>query len=277
MEKLSNSKALSKGAWMIRWRPWLSFVFLLIAAIYAGYKEFLDINILLVVMGSLALILMLMTMRAIPNWKKNVLLNAENPKLVLEKARNTFLKRPIVEKSALWKLGELKEFRTEYDLQIQKVREQMLAKAGEIYESKSGISVHQSLGSSLIITLVMTFLILLSILWFRFTEDVTQKTIASGILLIAIVFLVISVKSFFKRNASVLIINKTGITIEKQNYGWDQIAYIDVEAGDALVYQIHRQEKNSFSVVDLSRTPEEIDQAVTHFYNQAQKGLNKNV
>ena len=268
MEELKNNKnVLNRGSWIIRWRSVTVIILAAAAGGYIVYEKWLEYLPVLIGFASICLIMFLISLRSVAVWKSRHLILAENPKEVWEKARLSFLRTSIMEAMSLWKFGERREFHRQYDERIKEMRALMKERGEELYAEKDELHVHKAFGASVVIMVLLLILLLGSLLWFRYRDDVTERILSAVIFIVAIVLLVIQVQVVLKRNKDVIRINKHGLKFKAGFVPWSEVTYIDVEAGKNLVYQQRGHDEERVDLSSLSRTPHEIDEAIMYFRN----------
>jgi len=265
MEYKNNKNIMNKGSWMIRWRPLTLIVLTAGIGGYLIYQSWLDYVTVIIGFAAACLLFFLISLRAVANWKSKHLILAENPKEVWERARHSFLSISILEAMTLWGIGEKREFHRQYDLRMEELRKTKMEHGQEAFSSKDQVHIHRAFGSSVFVMVFLLLLILASLMWFRYREDVTEKVMASALFIVSIVLFVIQLQVVFKRNKDVLRINKHGLRLKTAFIPWSEITHIDVEAGKTLVYEERGKSKQTLDVSNLSRTAQEIDEAVLYY------------
>jgi len=267
MKYKKNSDVISRGNWKLRWRPRLLILLSATVLGYAFYESVIDITIGGIILTACLILILISTLRSVARWKRNWVVKAENPKEVLEIARSSFLKSSILERLTLWAIGERKEFHRIFDSRMVEFKEALKAKGKEHFASRPELTIHKSFGSNVVWAFTMLLLLMVGLVWFRYREDITEKLIALSLFIVSLALFIFFVAKVIKRNKNLIQINRHGIDIEGEHYAWNQLEYIDVEAGKNLVYKKRGKDKESFDLVDLSQSSQSIHEAIL-FYQQ---------
>jgi len=144
MEYKKNSDVTGRGSWKLRWRPRLIILFSLGILAYALFEAWIDPMLAGIIWGVILILVSISILRAVAIWKSKWLVKAENPKEVIELARESYL-NTFIERMTLWGWGERKQFHKVYDERMIEVIKTLQAQGKEQFSSQTELTIHKSL------------------------------------------------------------------------------------------------------------------------------------
>ncbi|MCB9246825.1 MAG: hypothetical protein H6606_10395 [Flavobacteriales bacterium] len=210
-------------------------------------------------------ILLIISLRSVAVWKNKVLLNAENPKEVLGRARRSFLKSNYLERFTIWTPGQHVSFQDAYESRMREVRKGMLEHGAELYDGRKKLHIHTAMGVVPAWLLISVSGIVATLVWFRYRPDVTERVVAALLFLSFLFLAVAMIRSFLKRNKDIILLDRHGIRVDGTHYPWQDLMLVDVDAGQDLVLKLRNGETQRRSVRGLSLSPAEIEEAALYF------------
>lgn len=263
---VSNDKAYRKGLFSVRIWPMLLFILISGGLVYLTFLDYLKHSIALYLIAAVGLLSLLRSLYAIGKWKKWMVLNADDPKITLEKARNSFIKSKLFENLAFMGSASKAEFLNTYDERMSAIRVAKLDAASLKFDANDKISVHQKLTSTSRL-LVFEFIVAISVaLLFFYQEDLTIRLIAGALFIISLMGIYYTLKTLWKKNKTVLEVSQRGIRIDNMYYGWGELEIVDIVKGDTLIYRPKGKEQKERRVDQLSLPADYLDELIL-FYN----------
>ena len=276
MEDKKNSDVTGRGNWKLRWRPRLIILFSLGILAYALFEAWIDPMLAGIIWGVILILVSISILRAVAIWKSKWLVKAENPKEVIELARESYL-NTFIERMTLWGWGERKQFHKVYDERMIEVIKTLQAQGKEQFSSQTELTIHKSFGNLIIWSFTMLLFLMGAMLWFRYRVDHTEKIIAAALFMVSLSFLIAFISRISKRNKNIIQLNRHGVRIQGEHYAWSDLDIIDVEAGKHLIYQKRDGEKEVLELDGLSKSGQSIQEAILYFKQILNKETEENV
>ena len=266
--KTSVAKSYRRGLWSVRVFPIFFLVLWSAGAIYLAFDGYITYTLSLYAIGLMAVLSFLWSQYQLGKWKMWMVENAENPKTVLEKARDGFMSPQIFENLAFLGGGARKRFHLRYDERMAEIRSSNLSSAASKYDVKNVISVHQQLGTTVRFILFELIVVAAVGFLFAYQSDVTIRLISGALLILTIIGIYFTFRTLWRKNQTVLEVSQHGIRINNKYYGWIELEEVDIVRGDTLIYKPHHGEKLEMRIDNLSLATDYLDELIL-FYKTA--------
>lgn len=261
----SNQSAYRRGLW--RCQIWvLVFLFAAITVlVWLAFDGRIEYKTSLFLIGLIAAFSFLLYLYQIGRWKLWMVDHAENPKIVLELARDGFMPYHFLENLAFMGPSSRRYFHETFERRMVEIRSRHLANAANRFKEDQTLFVHQKLSPTLKL-LIFELLVMIAIgILFYTQQDTTIRIITALLMIMAMIGFFYTIKWLWLKHKTLLEISRHGVRIEGNYYGWADLEVIDVIKGNTLMYKPKNGEQLEQKVNRLSMDAATLDEAILYY------------
>ncbi|MCB0733196.1 MAG: hypothetical protein H6608_05135 [Flavobacteriales bacterium] len=261
---MNTNKVYRRGLWMIRIIPITVLVIGMGVLIWLPLYGHSRYDYALLGMAILLVLTPLWIIRNIRRWKNWMVEHADRPKVVLEQARESFLKPGFLENMAHLTGSMRREFEGKLAMRVQQYRDDHLQHAREHIDSSKTYVIRKKTGPMLRWLAICSVVLALAILLAMNATDATMMAIYIALAVLMLVLDYIFIRSAIRRHRVILEISDTGIRIQGEFYPWGGITFIDVVKGSVLKYDTANA-SGELDARPLDIDPEKLDEVILFY------------
>ncbi|MBI1306614.1 MAG: hypothetical protein GC181_08375 [Bacteroidetes bacterium] len=265
----NTRQLLSRGRWRTRYWPFAFFILTGGLWIYLAIDGRITASLSLILIGVSLVLTFFWMLYAIGNWKMYAIEIADQPKILMDQARDSFLKPNLLELLSFIGPGKRKYFNEKFKTRSEEVHAQNLRDGRSRFYEDDVIKLHQNT-SSVLRLITFELLVMFGIAAFMFyQEELSIRLICVALLILGIIGLYYTIKVLRKKLQTVLEISKRGIRIHSSFYSWSDMSELDIRKGEMLRFDTFASPRKEFDLRHLSQPLEHIRSSILFFSDLA--------